>query len=376
MQVSTHVYRADQGWDRQPPREWDSENTLLLVFAEAGRSAGWVPGVLAELAGAFPASAIMGCSTAGEIRDDKLHDQSLVLALMRFEHSRLRLVNEAIPAMEASGGVGEKVAGRLAGPGLRAVFTLTDGLRLNGSAYVAGIGRILGSGVVVTGGMAADGERFQDTWVLVDGEPRAGMVSACGLYGDRVVVSHGSRGGWDQLGIDRRVTRAENNVLYSLDDRPALALYKEYLGEMAAELPGSALLFPLAIKDAGAGDMVVRTVLAVDEQTQSITFAGDVPEGATVCLMRANFERLIDAAGQAVDMLEPDDGGLCVAISCVGRRMVLGVRAEEELEAVLESLPAGTPLVGFYSYGEISPVAGVGCSLHNQTMTLTLFQER
>ena len=376
MRVSTHIYRADQGWDQQPSREWDGDNTLLLVFAEAGREAEWVAGVLAQLTDAFPRSAIMGCSTAGEIHDDKLQDQSLVLAVLHFEHSHLRLVSETIPAMDASCSVGEKVAGCLADPDLRAVFTLTDGLRLNGSAYVEGISRVLGSEVVVTGGMAADGERFQDTWVLVDGEPRSGMVSACGFYGSRVQVGHGSRGGWDQLGIDRRVTRSEQNVLYTLDDRPALALYKEYLGEMAAELPGSALLFPLAIKDAGGGDMVVRTVLAVNEQEQSITFAGDVPEGATVCLMRANFERLIDAASQAVDLLKPADGGLCVAISCVGRRMVLGVRAEEELEAVLESLPDGTPLVGFYSYGEISPVVGVGCSLLNQTMTLTLFQER
>lgn len=376
MQVSTHVFRPSQGWDQAPSATLDSANTLLLVFAEAGRKAGWVRDALAGLARDFPRSRIMGCSTAGEIYDDNLYDASLVLAVLRFEHTRLRLISEAIPSMEASGEVGRQVARALADEDLRAVFTLTDGLALNGSAFVGGINAVLPPDVVVTGGMSADGERFQSTWIVVDGRQREGMVSACGLYGERIEVSHGSRGGWDQLGINRRVTRALHNVLYSLDDRPALSLYKEYLGEMAAELPGSALLFPLAIQRDGVEDMVVRTVLAVDEQTQSITFAGDVPEGASVCLMRANFERLIDAAGQATASLGDGGGGLCVAISCVGRRMVLGVRAEEELEAVAESLPEDTPLVGFYSYGEISPVTGIGCSLHNQTMTLTLFRER
>ena len=321
----------------------------------------------------------MGCSTAGEILDSELHDHSLVLAVARFEHTRLRLVSRAIPSMHQSESVGREVAAALPAEGLVAVFTLTDGLRLNGSAYVQGLAGSLPREVVTTGGMAGDGERFESTWVLRDGELRSGEVLACGFYGDRLEVFHGSRGGWDLLGIDRRITRSQENVLYTLDGRPALELYKEYLGELSEGLPGSALLFPLAIRDGDSQEMTVRTVLAVDEAQQSITFAGDVPEGATVCLMRANFDRLIAGAGEAAGGMGAGEtpGGLCVAISCVGRRMVLGPRAEEELEAVREALPPESAMVGFYSYGEISPLvdAAAGCSLHNQTMTLTLYRE-
>jgi hypothetical protein len=188
----------------------------------------------------------------------------------------------------------------------------------------------------------------------------------------------GSKGGWDAFGPTRQVTRAQGNILFELDGKPALELYKSYLGERAAGLPATALLFPLSLRDPeGRNEDIVRTVLAVDEASQSLTFAGDIPEGHLVQLMRANFDRLVDGAGAAAVGL--GDRGLsptlAVAVSCVGRRLVLGERVEEEVEATLDALPTGTQQVGFYSYGELSPQATGACSLHNQTMTLTVIQE-
>jgi len=123
----------------------------------------------------------------------------------------------------------------------------------------------------------------------------------------------------------------------------------------------------------------VRTILAVDEATQSMTFAGDIPEGDYAQLMCANFDRLIQGAGEAAVSARNGAAGasapLAIAISCIGRRLVLGERTEEETEASLEVLPAGTRQVGFYSYGEISPYTSGHCDLHNQTMTLTTIAE-
>jgi hypothetical protein len=239
---------------------------------------------------------------------------------------------------------------------------------------------VIGEHVVVTGGLAGDGDRFGRTWVMANGNVETNGVVAVGLYGDKIRVGHGSKGGWDTFGPERIVTKSEGNVLYQLDDRPALALYKEYLGERASSLPGSALLFPLALR-ASTDDQnsVVRTVLAVDEAKQSLTFAGDIPTGHYAKLMRANFDRLIlgaQAAGGAAS-LKGDVAGpaLSIAISCVGRRLVLGERTEEETEATLQTLPDGTQQIGFYSYGEISPHTTGRCDLHNQTMTLTVLSE-
>src|SRR6185369_1882648 len=251
---------------------------------------------------------------------------------------------------------------------------ISDGVSVNGSDLLRGINAVVPPSVVVTGGLAGDGANFKETWVIADRALSARNVSAVGFYGEHVKIGHGSKGGWDIFGPERLVTRSQGNVLYELDGRPALALYKEYLGHRASGLPATALLFPLALRNQGGGPQIVRTVTGIDEDRQAMTFAGDIPQGCIAQLMKANFDRLIDGAGDAAEQTAADwgPGGplLAIAVSCVGRRMVLGERCEEELEAVREVLPAAAQMVGFYSYGELSPHVEGGCELHNQTMTL------
>jgi hypothetical protein len=232
--------------------------------------------------------------------------------------------------------------------------------------------------VVITGGLAGDGERFGRTWVLADGQPRGGHVTAVGLGGQRLHIGHGSEGGWDLLGPKRRVTRSVANVVYELDGQPALQLYKKYLGGRASGLPATALLLPLAVWTPEAEDrQVVRTVLAVDEESQSLAFAGDVPQGSVGQLMWANLDELVAGAEQAAVAAAGGPGGqqLAIAVSCVGRRLILTGRVEDELEAVVAGFDKTADLVGFYSYGEIAPVIANTCDLLNQTMTITTFAE-
>ena len=234
--------------------------------------------------------------------------------------------------------------------------------------------------MTVTGGLAGDDARFQETFVMLDDAPRPGAIVGLGFYGDRLKVGIGSLGGWGPFGPDRVVTRSVGNVLYELDSQPALELYKRYLGEHAAGLPATGLLFPLGLRVEGSENRLVRTILAVDDAERSMTFAGDVPEGATVQLMRANYERLVDGAAgaarisyEAIGSSSPD---LAVLISCVGRKLVLKQMIEEEVEGVRDVLGEQTRLTGFYSNGEIAPFGPTGnCELHNQTMTITTFSE-
>jgi hypothetical protein len=216
--------------------------------------------------------------------------------------------------------------------------------------------------------------------VLQDRRPQPGFVTAVGFYGDRIHIGHGSKGGWDRFGPERRVTKSRGSILFELDGRPALQLYKEYLGERANGLPATGLLFPLALRcDQSDSKSLVRTILAVNEGEQSLTFAGDIPEGAFAQLMKANYDRLVQGASEAASSTklsgDGDSSTLAIAISCVGRRLVLGERTEEETEATLDVLPKGTQQIGFYSYGEISPYTTGTCDLHNQTMTLTTLSE-
>jgi hypothetical protein len=382
MKLETFSYRKDHGWSIRPFPALDSENTLVTVFG-ASRFAG-DPGPLRALQAAYPKAHRVGCSTSGEIHGTLLMDDSLAVAVVRFDASTIQSAAVDIESAAGSFDAGSHLGRRLVRPGLRAIFLVSEGLNVNGTELVNGLNSTVPESVVITGGLAGDGDRFQRTWVLDGREPCSNRVVAVGLYGDRLQVGHGSKGGWDKFGPSRRVTRSRGNVLHELDGRPALGLYKDYLGERARDLPASALLFPLAISTRQDDPKVlVRTVLSVSEEDQSMTFAGDVPEGSVAQLMRANFERLIDGASSAAQGTqrtagEPTPGPdvLSIAISCVGRRLILGERTEEEIEAAFNELPEGSRQVGFYSYGEISPFSSGRCDLHNQTMTLTTIAER
>ncbi|MGE3544313.1 MAG: FIST N-terminal domain-containing protein [Kofleriaceae bacterium] len=376
------LYDLHRGsWD-QPLPELDSPRTMVLAFGAPELADD--PKVFQELARTYPRSLVVGCSSAGEIYGATVRDRSLAVTVTRFERTDLQLAALEVASKADSYGTGYQLAKKLsAKPGLRGVLVLSEGLQVNGSELIRGLNAVLDESVVVTGGLSGDGAAFKRTWVAVGDKVNTNVVAAIGFYGDYITIGHGSKGGWDKFGPERVVTRSEGNIVYELDGRPALQLYKEYLGERAKDLPASGLYFPLAVRASGDNEkFVVRTVLGVDHTANSLTFAGDIPEGYRAQLMKANFDNLIDGAGAAGSMTSAtgaapiNTDSLVVAISCVGRRVVLGERTEEEVEAVRDAVRSDRArITGFYSYGEISPFATGHCDLHNQTMTLTVFSE-
>ena len=308
-------------------------------------------------------------------------DETIAVTAVYFEHTRIQGATIKIANASESIQTGEKLAQMIKHEDLVHVFALSDGLHINGSDLVKGLAHNLPANVTITGGLSGDGARFQETLVFADGTPQENIVSIVGLYGNRLKVGYGSLGGWDSFGPERIITRSEGNVLYELDGKSALELYKKYLGEHAQGLPATGLLFPLSVHLEGNEIPVVRTILSVDEKEQSMTFAGTIPEGSRTRLMKANFDRLIDGASgaaktsyEAIGSTEPD---LAILISCVGRKLILKQRVEEEVEGVRDVLGEHVALTGFYSYGEISPFTpGAKCELHNQTMTITTLSEK
>ncbi|MBL8037992.1 MAG: FIST C-terminal domain-containing protein [Nitrospira sp.] len=378
MEVHTLGFDLKKHWSVSHRPKIDSPRTLVLLFGSSSLLD--ADGPIAELLHDYPDSLAIGCSTAGEILGTQVCDESVSAAIARFEQTDLRLASAPVLSADESFAAGQDIARQLNDARLKGIFVLSDGLQVNGSELVRGLNTQVASSVVVTGGLAGDGDRFRRTWVLKDQRPQTGFVTAVGFYGDRIRIGHGSKGGWDRFGPERRVTKSKGNVLFELDGRPALQLYKEYLGERASGLPATGLLFPLALRaEESDPKRLVRTILAVNESDQSLTFAGDIQEGALAQLMKANFDRLVQGASEAATLthssVDGDSSVLAIAISCVGRRLVLGGRTEEEIEATLDVLPKGTQQIGFYSYGEISPYATGTCDLHNQTMTLTTLSE-
>ncbi len=378
MEINTFNYTSEKGWSVPEFPHLDSKNTLVIIFAAQEYISRQQP--IEELIKSYPQSTVIGCSTAGEIIQSIIHDATISVAVMKFKYTKLIETSAEVKSADDSFDAGKKIAEQLNKDRLRGIFILCDGLNINGSRLIKGLNSVLPKNIIVTGGLAGDGNRFQHTWIISNKELKSNYVAAVAFYGDKIHIGHGSRGGWDTFGPERLITLSKKNVLYELDNKPALELYKEYLGERANGLPATGLLFPLAIrKNVRNSKEIVRTILGVDEKTQSMTFAGDVPIGYLAKLMRANFDRLIMAANEAALSAANNQqiGGplLAVAISCVGRRLLLGEYTEEETESTLESLPKGTEQIGFYSYGEISPFSSGYCHLHNQTMTLTTFSE-
>ena len=336
-----------------------------------------------QLKATCPGAMVLGCTTGGQIHEHDAVDDEITGVAIRFDATKIRVVSEMVGCSANSRTCGRAIGERLLAPDLAGIFILSDGLNVNGSELVAGITEMIGPHIPLTGGLAGDGSQFEETLVGANCAPQSRMVAGIGFYGNAIRIGHGSAGGWDVFGPWRTVTRSQGNVLFELDGEPALNLYERYLGDEAEGLPGAGLLFPLQIQNPDNADhRIVRTILAVDRDKRSLTFAGDVPEGWSAQLMRGNFDHLsrgaADAARQATEGLADGQAtnGVALLVSCIGRRLLMGQRVSEEIEAAGAVLGTQFARLGFYSYGEISPHAVSGiCELHNQTMTITTITE-
>jgi len=351
-----------------------------LVLAFGGTTAIKDPDIFKAVKAKYSQAQTVFCSTSGEILNDEVFDDTVVLTAVEFGSTDIRCVVRDLDEKRSSYETGKELMLELASMDLNSVFVISDGTFINGSELIAGFNDHNPTRVPVTGGLAGDGARFEKTFTGLNEIPTQGNVIAIGFYGKNLLMGHGSFGGWDEFGHERTITKSSKNVLYEIDGKSALNLYKEYLGDYAKDLPGSALLFPISLKTSDSEGNVVRTILAVDEEANSMTFAGNMPVGGKVRLMKANFDRLIDGASSAATYsftgLRETKPQLAILISCVGRKLVLQNRVVEEVDAAKGILGDQAAICGFYSYGEISPIKNnLKCELHNQTMTITTFTE-
>ncbi|QIP15856.1 histidine kinase [Spirosoma aureum] len=371
---------ADGNWEMisETPGFLPEKADLVLAFGERKLLEAVKPYEYLRLL--YPKAQIIINSTSGEIISDKVHDNTVVVTAIELEKTTVRTVQIDIADHKESYRAGEQIAKSLDDSDLAAIILISDGGVVNGSDLIEACNRSLNWPVPVIGGLAGDGARFERTLVGANQNPDSGKVVGIGLYGADLKVGHGSMGGWDVFGPEREVTKSSYNELYQIDDRIALDLYKDYLGKYADGLPGTALLFPLSIRITPDSQPLVRTILSINEKTKSMIFAGDIPEGSRVRFMRANLDRLIEASATAAQASLQQLGKspeLALLISCVGRKLVLGQRTEEEVEVARDIFGNQPVMTGFYSYGEIAPAGpATPGELHNQTMTITILSEQ
>ncbi len=379
MRAEQYRWSAHAGWEPQaPPGSLGESAQLVLAFVSPGsvHDPSWY-GVVRR---AYPHAHLFGCSTSGQIRGTAVDEDSVVVTAVAFEHTRVEVARARISGPDGGHQAGESLAGMLDPEGLTHAFVICDAIDANANDTVSAMASLLPEGACLFGGCASNGHDLRGTYVICDDPPEPGAIAAVGFYGERLNVGVGSSGGWDQFGLDRLITKSKKNVLYEFDGRPALPLYKKYLGTAAADLPASGMLYPVSLRIGDAGQSVLRGVLAVDEREQSITFAGNVPEGAHTRFMFGSVEHLIDgsitALQQARKAIDPVTPQLVIVVSCVARQLVLKQRTAEELECFEDVFGHRPTMAGFYALGEVAPTSQGGrAGFHNETLTAAALAE-
>ena len=334
-----------------------------------------------ELRSLYPGAYLIGGTTAGEIYNNVAADMTLSATAVHMEQTPIRFASAAIENNEYFKASADLIA-QFPLQGLKHIFIISEGININGSKLVDGLAASLPDDVTISGGLAGDGTSYKETFVIANDYPQKNMLAAIGFYGTHVQIGCASAGGWSPFGIERVITKSTNNILYKFDEKPALDLYKAYLGEYADELPAAGLYFPLMVRSNDDNHTFIRTIQRIDEKERALIFSGDVPQGYLSKLMRTNFDDLIDGSRQAAQLslsfIPDNDTASCLAVlvSCVGRKLILSQMVSEEIDAARNTLGSNTVFTGFYSYGEIvSSIKNRICELHNQTMTITLITE-
>lgn len=376
MQVEQKKWTAQKGWDSLSDFKLGEKADLVLAFGNREIIANKKH--FNRLKIYYPNAHIVLSSTSGEIIGTDVLDESIVSTAINFEKTKLKVAQVNIEDSKDSFSAGMQLTNDLLAEDLSHVFVISDGRKVNGGDLVLGLNDQIPDGVSITGGLAGDQTKFEMTLVGLDAPPTEGNIIAIGFYGDSLQVGHGSKAGWDAFGPERTITKSDKNVLMELDGKSALQMYKDYLGDRADELPGASLVFPLCIRE--GKNNLVRTILHIDDESGIMVFAGNMPEGAKVRLMKANYDHLIDgaitAATDSLNSLNNLKPELAIMVSCIGRKLILNQKVEDEIEESRDILGSNVPTTGFYSYGEISPFSNSKFSeLHNQTMTITTFTE-
>lgn len=355
---------------------------LVLAFGSIKRfNEGKLQGFLKSR---YPTAQIVGCTTSGEISPNGVFDDSIQITAIQWEKTVQRVAQTKMTGMQSSFEAAAGLAKQLKADSLRTVLVISDGLNVNGSELLKGFQSVLGD-IPIVGGLAGDGGAFVKTLQLFNDTVSDNLVIAVGLYGPALITASGALGGWKPYGPPRTVTKSEKNVVFEMDGKPALPLYRMYIGEAFSKgLPGTGLKFPLAVIEEGKRDVEkIRTLLAIDSKNNSLTFAGNVEEGETVRLCQTNHDRLVDGAGAAANLVmdglsanKTNQTGLALCVSCVGRKGVMAELVGDEIKLVQQILGPQTSITGFYSYGELAPRPNTTDSvLHNQTMTIGYLSE-
>ena len=341
--------------------------TLAIVFSSVVHN-------LEDLKSAFAKYNIevFGASSSGEIINDEVLEDAIAVMLLDISREAFRLNvfdGEGKTSYDVGQGVAEWAKPFCENP---AIMLMSAGLLVDGQKLVKGVIDNLGLQVSLFGCLAGDNLNFKETFVFNSSQVIANGAVAL-IFDQNVVELQGHAvSGWKGIGTPKTVTKATGNIVHEIDDEPALDMYNKYL--KIGDDPALAVEYPLLlIRDDDS--VVLRAVMGVNED-KSIVYAGTVPEGAKVKFSMPPGSEITDLAIEQMSEFNQQIPGsnAIVLFSCKARHLALGPMVEDEISAIHKLW--NVPLVGFFTYGEIGPVAKAGCDFHNYTLVPVLINER
>lgn len=348
---------------------------LLVVFASDGPDLQTTVDAIRAVA---PGADLIGCSTAGEIHAAGAGDGAVVVTALGGEGFQIatEVVREASTDLHGAGAKVSAAVSRLDDPAHHVLLLLSDGLSGDQQEIVRGVYSALGARTPLVGGCAGDGLRMERTQQVHNDEVLTDAVVVAAIGSD-APLGIGVEHGWHPVGDQFLVTASEGNLVYRLDDRPALDVYLDVLDapEAARTDPAAftqfAITHPLGL-DRRRGTEV-RFIGEADFEQRSLVCIASVPQGELAWLMEGDDASVLAATDAACEgargALEGSDAIGLLAFDCIARRGVLqdpGIG--EELARVKMQFP-GSPLAGFYTYGEFARTHGTR-GFHNQTLVL------
>lgn len=322
---------------------------------------------------------ILIVGSGGQIVDEHLIDDELCMVAIQWEHSTSKGFITDCTSFEQTRKVASAAAQAIMSETLRHVLVFADAQHINGTELLKGLYDVLPAHIGVSGGLASDGKTIKQSRVGLNHNPQNHKIAVIGLYGDRLQIHCSAQSGWLPFGPIRTVTKAQENKLFEADGLPVFDIYKQYINANdAQDLTTHSLYHPLAVLNKDGSDFAIRAIVALDAEEKSLTLTCDIPQGSIFQLTHCHYKGVIAGAEEAAEQIRQHanlDHAFVLMVDCIARRLLLGMKTEDELEVVKEVLP-NTPCIGFYSHGEIAwHRNNNSCKLHNQTMTMTSISE-
>jgi hypothetical protein len=232
-----------------------------------------------------------------------------------------------------------------------------EGGIFDGETLVKGILDILGDNTFIVGGMAGDDMTFTGSYVFTHEGETVNGYAALILDASRVSVQGLAITGWKPMGISRTITRSEGPMIYTIDDKPAVEMYLQYLGKQGKGTNHSAnfmndvsLYYPFIVERPQGGTFL-HTPLRVDEQAQALVMDVPMPAGTTFWFsVPPDFDIVDEVLDEATTIARGETADALLVFSCAGRINVLGPLVQSENEGLHELWKA--PMAGFFTYGE------------------------